>query len=315
MEKEKEHWAGRTQAAIVQASMSSKPWSGETELQAALQELCGQHPVPASKIRQAVTVANKYCAEFKMVVYEIEKFVKRVPVDDKIAGIFVMDSLCRQHSKERETFAKRFAVRLKDTLGQLAKIGPKDRATLQRFVEEWRKRDIFPSSALQSFGHSSASAEASASTTASAHSSLMSEGSADAAALLAATEGSELRPAAKICPFKDGCPFGDKCRFSHFDTNTLDQYAARATIAFHSSAESSSSSNKRRRTEMTAEMTSSLNRILDAEYQLPQHVAPLATFRRTQVEADCIAPKKVDIQCFEVAYDDFLSLQPCVPLR
>lgn len=108
----------------------SKSWSGEAELQTALRELCGSYPVAASKIRQAVTVANKYSQEFKMVVYEIERFIKKAAMEDKIAGVFVIDSLCRQHSKERETFAKRFALRLKETFGFLAKIPSRDKAKL-----------------------------------------------------------------------------------------------------------------------------------------------------------------------------------------
>lgn len=140
------------------AKMSAKPWSGETELQAALQDLCGQYPVPASKIRQAVTVANKYSTEFKMVVYEIERFIKHAQLEDKIAGVFVMDSLCRQHSKERETFAKRFAVRLKDTASFLTKISGKDKAAWTRFVEEWRKKDVFPASLLSAIAPHTAAA-------------------------------------------------------------------------------------------------------------------------------------------------------------
>jgi hypothetical protein len=129
--------------------MAAKTWSGEKDLQAALQELCGQHPVPASKIRQAVTVANKYSHEFKMVVYEIERYIKKAANEDKVAGVAVLDSLCRQHSKERETFAKRFALRLKDTMIYLSKIPSRDKSTLYRYIEEWRKKETFPLSLLQ----------------------------------------------------------------------------------------------------------------------------------------------------------------------
>lgn len=32
----------------------------------------------------------------------------------------------------------------------------------------------------------------------------------------------------RLCPFREGnCPYGEKCRFSHHDSNNLEQYAAR----------------------------------------------------------------------------------------
>lgn len=123
--------------------MSSKQWSGEVELLGLLQELCGHSSVPTSKVKQIVTVCNKHIAEFKMVVYEIEKFIKKSNSEDKLGGLFVIDSLCRQHSKERETFAKRFSIRLRETLSYMAKIPPADKSNLIRMVEEWRKKNVF----------------------------------------------------------------------------------------------------------------------------------------------------------------------------
>ena len=116
---------------FINTAMSGKPWSGEQELQTVLQELCGHKSnVPSSKIRQVVSIANKYVTDFKMVVYEIEKFIKKSANEDKMSGLFVLDSLCRQHSKDRETFAKRFGIRLKETISYFYKVSNEEKVRL-----------------------------------------------------------------------------------------------------------------------------------------------------------------------------------------
>lgn len=113
------------------SSSSAKPWAGEQELQSVLQELCGHRSnVPSSKIRQVVSIANKYVSDFKMVVYEIEKFIKKAANEDKMSGLFVLDSLCRQHSKDRETFAKRFGIRLKESISYFNKVTSKEKVDM-----------------------------------------------------------------------------------------------------------------------------------------------------------------------------------------
>ncbi len=108
--------------------MSTKSWSGESDLLKALHELLDHHStVPTSKIRAIVSIANKHIADFKMVVYEIEKFIRKSDDHNKIAGLFVIDSLCKQHSKERDIFSKRFALRLKDTFSYFSKLTTKDK--------------------------------------------------------------------------------------------------------------------------------------------------------------------------------------------
>jgi hypothetical protein len=109
----------------------SKSWLGEGELQNALAELSGQHPVPSSKIKHIVSIAFKYQNEFKMVVYEIEKYIKKASGNDKIGGLFVIDFICQQSrnnfGKEKDLFSNRFSIRLKETINYLEKCGPKDK--------------------------------------------------------------------------------------------------------------------------------------------------------------------------------------------
>ncbi len=112
----------------------SKSWAGEAEMLRALHELLEYTSnVPTSKIRSIVSIANKNIADFKMVAYEIEKFIKKSDDNHKIAGLFVIDSLCKQHSKEREIFSKRFAIRLKEIFAHFAKLSQKDKVR-----KKWR---------------------------------------------------------------------------------------------------------------------------------------------------------------------------------
>eukprot|EP00981_Chlorochromonas_danica_P009543 scaffold2727_cov161-Ochromonas_danica.AAC.6 len=302
----------------------SKSWSGEAELQTALRELCGSYPVAASKIRQAVTVANKYSQEFKMVVYEIERFIKKATTEDKIAGVFVIDSLCRQHSKERETFAKRFALRLKDTFGFLAKIPSRDKAkllflicqfyalkslifmgiqvVLQRFVEEWRKKEIFTPSLLQAIapivGIQNISSESAAAPYESSSESKASE---------------PLKPAARLCPFRDGCPFGEKCRFNHFEANSLAQYLMRLPVEDVPSVvkEGAERECRKRSLDVSAVEICELFRGISNRpifSKLPKHHGEV-TFRRQEVKREVVLPSwEGDLICYDLPVDQFQIL-------
>lgn len=114
--------------------MASK-WAGEGELQAALKQLEGQRPVQATFVKAVVTTAMKYQNEFKMVVYEVERFIKKCDTDDKIAGIFVIDAICRQSKQSggKDAFVSRFSQRLKDTISFLSRVSSKDKVSSEDF--------------------------------------------------------------------------------------------------------------------------------------------------------------------------------------
>eukprot|EP00599_Poterioochromonas_sp_BG-1_P007202 CAMPEP_0173151564 /NCGR_PEP_ID=MMETSP1105-20130129/11657_1 /TAXON_ID=2985 /ORGANISM="Ochromonas sp., Strain BG-1" /LENGTH=194 /DNA_ID=CAMNT_0014066967 /DNA_START=74 /DNA_END=656 /DNA_ORIENTATION=- len=188
-----------------------------------------------------------------MVVYEIERFIKKANNEDKIGGLYVLDMICRQSGKEKDIFAKRFAVRLKETIGYLTKVSNQDKAGIHKVLEEWKRNHIFPSDVLstiklEDFAVAGVSTshkekpESSRSTTPSSSSSPVE----DSTSLKKETPAAEIKKkpakeeklkkatnqvikkAVRMCPFRDGnCPFGDKCRFNHHETNTLEQYAAR----------------------------------------------------------------------------------------
>ena len=71
-------------------------WSGDEEMTAALQSLCKQRPVAASKIKTAAKIALKHSPEYKMAVHHIESFIRKADSMDKLCGIYVLDAICRQ---------------------------------------------------------------------------------------------------------------------------------------------------------------------------------------------------------------------------
>lgn len=136
--------------------MSSKiSWKGENELAEALRDLSQIHPPPTSKVKNVVSVAFKYSSEFKMVAYDIEKWMKKSGIDDKIAGLFVIDSICRgcraqqAHNKEKDFYSNRFAMRIPDIFLLLNGLSDANYNSVSRVVEEWIKGDIFPKDKLQ----------------------------------------------------------------------------------------------------------------------------------------------------------------------
>lgn len=115
--------------------MSSRSWPGEQEMQSTLSLLCEQLPASISTIKKVVAAAFKYQNEYKMVVYEIEKFIKKSAAEYKLGGLFVMDAVCRQSKqasgRDKDQFCQRFALRLPETISFMEKSSVKDKVQLQ----------------------------------------------------------------------------------------------------------------------------------------------------------------------------------------
>ena len=87
-------------------------WVGEEEMSSALNSLCKQRPVAASKVKVAAKTALKYSNDYKMAVHSIEGFIRKAPAADKLCGIYVLDAICRQ--PKSQMFRERFSIRLKE---------------------------------------------------------------------------------------------------------------------------------------------------------------------------------------------------------
>lgn len=119
--------------------MTKRSWVGDAEIASLFEKLCEKETNQVkelfnSKLKAIVSAALKYQNEFKMVVYEIESFIKKAPVQNKIYGLYAMDSICRKSRsmfpKEKDLYSNRFALRLKETIGFLDKISSKEKVSL-----------------------------------------------------------------------------------------------------------------------------------------------------------------------------------------
>lgn len=125
----------------------SKSWPGENEIQNCLIDLVGDCSI--SKIKQLCSSCFKYQNEYKMVVFEVEKFIKKSSPEDRLAGLFGLDAICKasrsQFGKEKDIFSNRFALRLKDTLTHIDynKLSDKEKSTVSRMFDEWRRKEMF----------------------------------------------------------------------------------------------------------------------------------------------------------------------------
>lgn len=96
----------------------SKTWKGESELKEVLNDLSA--PVTNAKLKSACSICMKYQNEYKMVVFEIEKYIKKASLKDKAGGIFLIDAVCKSSKAlSKDTFTPRFALRIKDTIASI----------------------------------------------------------------------------------------------------------------------------------------------------------------------------------------------------
>lgn len=110
-----------------------------------------------STLHSIVLVLLKFSAEFKKVVYEIERYIKYAQVDHKIRGIYVIDFLLnylvthkKKNSREIDNYFKRFSMRMNDIMSLLVKINSNDQKNLINCIQNWYKKSFFSSSVLKS---------------------------------------------------------------------------------------------------------------------------------------------------------------------
>ena len=92
-----------------------------TELDALLRTLPGK-AVSASKIRSVAKACFDLRIEYKRAVHAIERFVKKAPKHCRLAGVYVIDAVCRRSKAQlgdKDVFSPRFEKGIVETVDAL----------------------------------------------------------------------------------------------------------------------------------------------------------------------------------------------------
>jgi hypothetical protein len=226
----------------------SKSWPGEADMVSAFQELQDAADGKGS-LTNSVKIAVKMCLqhqkEYKMVVFEVERFMIKANEAGRMGAIYVMDSLCRKEAtgKSKESFCTRFASRMKQIFMHFEGISENNRLVVAKIVYQWRKRAVFASDCLPRYDDLKDVIESGSST--SSKSDFVSNAEAPITEPSPTEDGTKTdkqseklstkskvvtkknvpKKAIRFCAFREGsCPFGDKCRFSHVEPGAQGQY-------------------------------------------------------------------------------------------
>jgi hypothetical protein len=130
-------------------------WKGESDFAASFQDF--NLSTLNSKIKELCHLCLKYTAEYKMVVHEVERFIRKSSnQSEKVAGLYLIDAICKasraQHGKEKEVFAKRFSQRLLETIKFIPfdQVSNNEKQRINRMFGEWTKAEVFPPNCIPS---------------------------------------------------------------------------------------------------------------------------------------------------------------------
>jgi len=194
----------------------------------------------SGSLTNSVKVATKMCLqhqkEYKMVVFEVERFMNKASEAARMGAMYVLDLLCRKEAtgKSKENFCARFASRMKQIFAVLEGVSEGNRLIVAKLVYQWRKRAVFPSDCMPRYDDLKEVIEGGSIATAKVDGPPASAEQADVVIKApdkdpkpkaAAKKGAIAKKAIKFCAFREGsCPFGDKCRFSHVEPGAQGQY-------------------------------------------------------------------------------------------
>lgn len=196
----------------------------------------------SGSLTASVKVATKMCLqhqkEYKMVVFEVERFLAKASEAAKMGGLYVVDLLCRKEAtgKSKDNFCARFASRMKQIFAMLEGVSESNRLIVAKLVYQWRKRAVFPSDCMPRYDDLKEVIEGGSIATAKVDGQLAGAGAERGDIVIkapekpaprakATTKKGIAKKAIKFCAFREGsCPFGDKCRFSHVEPGVQGQY-------------------------------------------------------------------------------------------
>ena len=131
-------------------------WAGEAAVASAFSALnegadesdAGGSDSP--EINKVVEMCLSHSAEYKMVVFDVEKIMKALSShSNRMKVMYVIDGICRKaRGKSKDQFQSRFAGRMKQISALLDGCEGSVRTNFVRLISAWRQQDIIPASSL-----------------------------------------------------------------------------------------------------------------------------------------------------------------------
>jgi hypothetical protein len=190
-------------------------WAGESTLAAAFSALNeGAEEGDDGGSDKAVEKCISYSAEYKMVVFDVEKVMKALSsFSNRMKVMHVIDGICRKaRGKARDQFQSRFAGRIKHICALFDGCEGSVRSDFVRVISSWKQDDIIPASSLPHIDREEIDEANSGDSSSSKSDSEVTKKDSKKEDKKKAGKGKVI----KYCSFREGsCPFGEKCRFSH----------------------------------------------------------------------------------------------------
>ena len=125
--------------------MSTPELQALHEALAALTQLERGKAVSQTKVRAVAKACFAARDEYKLAVHQVEQFVKTAPAHCRLAGVYVIDAVCRRSKdqSQHDVFTPRFATQILATIGALDDADLEDRQRLVKLVENWVKMRLF----------------------------------------------------------------------------------------------------------------------------------------------------------------------------
>ena len=111
----------------------------------ALTQLERGKAVSQTKVRAVAKACFAARDEYKLAVHQVEQFVKTAPAHCRLAGVYVIDAVCRRSKdqSQHDVFTPRFATQILATISALDDADLEDRQRLVKLVENWVKMRLF----------------------------------------------------------------------------------------------------------------------------------------------------------------------------
>ena len=120
----------------------------------ALTQLERGKAVSQTKVRAVAKACFAARDEYKLAVHQVEQFVKTAPAHCRLAGVYVIDAVCRRSKdqSQHDVFTPRFATQILATISALDDADLEDRQRLVKLVENWVKMRLFEGVDFEGFG-------------------------------------------------------------------------------------------------------------------------------------------------------------------